>query len=118
MTAIQHGRIWKWIQNNLEIYRNLTGRYDIYVSGTKKIIYRFVPLSTPLLAVVSRQLESLVWGIFSVPVFNSSFFLLFSCRFYFKTEIEGEAYYEEETEVSSLVPLWRDQVQVQCMLLE
>ena len=25
MTAKQHGRIWKWIQNNLEIYRNLRG---------------------------------------------------------------------------------------------
>ena len=35
MTAKQHGRIWKWIQNNLEIYRNLGGA--IYTSPVQKI---------------------------------------------------------------------------------
>lgn len=39
-------------------------------------------------------------------------------RFYFKTEIDGEACYEEETEDSNLVPLWREQVQVQCRIVE
>ena len=34
MTAKQHGRIWKWIQNNLEIYRNLKG--TIYTSPVQK----------------------------------------------------------------------------------
>ena len=28
MTAKQRGRIWKWIQNNLEIYMNLKGTID------------------------------------------------------------------------------------------
>jgi len=28
MKAKQHGRIWKWIQNNLEIYRNLERAID------------------------------------------------------------------------------------------
>jgi len=36
MTAKQHGRIWKWIQNNLEMYRNLKG--TIYTSPVPKII--------------------------------------------------------------------------------
>jgi len=35
MTAKQHGRIWKWIQNNLEIYWTLEGAIYTYVSGTK-----------------------------------------------------------------------------------
>jgi len=28
MNAKQHGRIWKWIQGNLEIYRILEGGID------------------------------------------------------------------------------------------
>jgi len=28
MNAKLHGRIWKWIQGNLEIYRNLEGGID------------------------------------------------------------------------------------------
>lgn len=39
-------------------------------------------------------------------------------RFYFKTEIDGETYFEEETEDSNLVPLWKGNVQVQCRLME
>ena len=39
MTAKQHGRIWKWIQKNLEIYRNLKG--TIYTSPVQKEITGF-----------------------------------------------------------------------------
>jgi len=39
-------------------------------------------------------------------------------RFYFKTEVDGDMCYEEETEDSSLVPLWEGKVLVQCRLLE
>ena len=39
-------------------------------------------------------------------------------RFYFKTEVEGDMCYEEETEDTSLVPLWEGKVLVQCRLLE
>jgi len=39
-------------------------------------------------------------------------------RFYFKTEIDGDMCYEEETEDSSLVPLWEGKVLVQCRLVE
>merc|ERR1719206_1500578 len=39
-------------------------------------------------------------------------------RFYFKTEVGGDMCYEEETEDSSLVPLWEGKVLVQCRLLE
>ena len=42
----------------------------------------------------------------------------FCFRFYFKTEVEGDMCYEEETEDSSLVPLWEGKVLVQCRLLE
>jgi hypothetical protein len=28
MNAKQHGRIWKWIQNNLEMYRIMEGAID------------------------------------------------------------------------------------------
>ena len=34
MTAKQHGRIWKWIQNNLEVYMNLEGA--IYMSPVQE----------------------------------------------------------------------------------
>ena len=37
MTAKQHGRIWKWMQNNLEIYRNLKG--TIYTSPVQKHVF-------------------------------------------------------------------------------
>ena len=37
MTAKQHGRIWKWIQNNLKIYRNLEGA--IYTSPVQKLFF-------------------------------------------------------------------------------
>ena len=40
------------------------------------------------------------------------------CRFYFKTEIDGDMCYEEETEDGSLVPLWEGKVLVQCRLLD
>ena len=36
MNAKQHGRIWKWIQNNLEIYRNLERAID--TSQVQKLI--------------------------------------------------------------------------------
>jgi len=36
MNAKQHGRIWKWIQGNLEIYRILEGGID--TSPVEKII--------------------------------------------------------------------------------
>lgn len=39
-------------------------------------------------------------------------------RFYFKTEIDGEPCFEEETEDSNLVPLWNGNVQVQCRLMD
>merc|ERR1712107_897669 len=39
-------------------------------------------------------------------------------RFYFKTEIDGDMCYEEETEDSNLVPLWDGKVLVQCRLVE
>lgn len=39
-------------------------------------------------------------------------------RFYFKTEIDNEACYEEETEDSNAVPLWDGKVLVQCRLIE
>jgi len=39
-------------------------------------------------------------------------------RFYFKTEVEGEACYEEETEDSNLVPLWDTKVLVQCRIMD
>jgi len=39
-------------------------------------------------------------------------------RFYFKTEVDGDMCYEEETEDSSLVPLWEGKVLVQCRLLD
>lgn len=39
-------------------------------------------------------------------------------RFYFKTEIDNEACYEEETEDSNPVPLWDGKVLVQCRLIE
>ena len=42
----------------------------------------------------------------------------FCFRFYFKTEVEGDMCYEEETEDTSLVPLWEGKVLVQCRLLE
>ena len=42
----------------------------------------------------------------------------FLFRFYFKTEVDGDMCYEEETEDSSLVPLWEGKVLVQCRLLE
>ena len=35
-------------------------------------------------------------------------------RFYFKTEVDGDMCYEEETEDSSLVPLWEGKILVQC----
>jgi len=41
-----------------------------------------------------------------------------SFRFYFKTEVEGEACYEEETEDCSPVPLWEGKVIVQCRNME
>ena len=44
--------------------------------------------------------------------------LNFCFRFYFKTEVEGDMCYEEETEDTSLVPLWEGKVLVQCRLLE
>lgn len=39
-------------------------------------------------------------------------------RFYFKTEVDGDMCYEEETEDGSLVPLWEGKILVQCRLLE
>jgi len=39
-------------------------------------------------------------------------------RFYFKTEIDNEACFEEETEDSNPVPLWDGKVLVQCRLIE
>jgi len=36
MNAKQHGRIWKWIQGNLEMYRILEGGID--TSPVEKII--------------------------------------------------------------------------------
>jgi len=39
-------------------------------------------------------------------------------RFYFKTEIDGEACYEEETDDSNLVPLWEGKVLVQCRIMD
>jgi len=39
-------------------------------------------------------------------------------RFYFKTEIDGDMCYEEETEDSNLVPLWEGKILVQCRLVE
>jgi len=39
-------------------------------------------------------------------------------RFYFKTEVDGDMCYEEETEDASLVPLWEGKVLVQCRLLD
>lgn len=39
-------------------------------------------------------------------------------RFFFKTEIDGEACYEEESEDSNLVPLWEGKVLVQCRIME
>ena len=39
MNAKQHGRIWKWIQNNLEIYRNL--ERAIYTSLVQKLCIVF-----------------------------------------------------------------------------
>lgn len=39
-------------------------------------------------------------------------------RFYFKTEVDGDMCYEEETEDTSLVPLWEGKVLVQCRLLD
>lgn len=44
--------------------------------------------------------------------------LNFCFRFYFKTEVEGDMCYEEETEDTSLVPLWEGKVLVQCRILE
>jgi len=37
MNDKQHGRICKWIQNNLEIYRNLEGAID--TSPVQKILH-------------------------------------------------------------------------------
>lgn len=39
-------------------------------------------------------------------------------RFYFKTSVDGDMCYEEETEEASLVPLWEGKVLVQCRILE
>jgi len=40
-------------------------------------------------------------------------------RFYFKTKIDGDMCYEEETEDSNMVPLWDDgKIMVQCRLLD
>jgi len=39
-------------------------------------------------------------------------------RFYFKTEIDGDMCYEEETEDSNMVPLWEGKILVQCRLLD
>merc|ERR1719232_1190561 len=39
-------------------------------------------------------------------------------RFYFKTEIDGDMCYEEETEDSNPVPLWEGKILVQCRLVE
>jgi len=39
-------------------------------------------------------------------------------RFYFKTEVEGDMCYEEETEDTNLVPLWEGKVLVQCRLVD
>jgi len=39
-------------------------------------------------------------------------------RFYFKTEVDGDMCYEEETEDSNMVPLWEGKILVQCRLLD
>merc|ERR1719228_1263524 len=39
-------------------------------------------------------------------------------RFYFKTEVDGDMCYEEETEDSNMVPLWEGKILVQCRLVE
>merc|ERR1719312_859621 len=39
-------------------------------------------------------------------------------RFYFKTEVDGDMCYEEETEDSTMVPLWDGKILVQCRLLD
>jgi hypothetical protein len=43
MNAKQHGRIWKYIENIFEIYRNLeAGRCNRHVSGKKKLHPLFI----------------------------------------------------------------------------
>ena len=39
-------------------------------------------------------------------------------RFYFKTEVDGDMCYEEETEDSHPVPLWEGKILVQCRLVD
>eukprot|EP00092_Neocalanus_flemingeri_P012855 GFUD01013851.1.p1 GENE.GFUD01013851.1~~GFUD01013851.1.p1 ORF type:complete len:913 (+),score=250.55 GFUD01013851.1:418-3156(+) len=39
-------------------------------------------------------------------------------RFYFKTEIDGDMCYEEETEDTNMVPLWEGKILVQCRLVD
>ena len=46
------------------------------------------------------------------------YLIIFLVRFYFKTEVDGDMCYEEETEDSSLVPLWEGKILVQCRLLD
>ena len=43
---------------------------------------------------------------------------LFTFRFYFKTEVDGDMCYEEETEDSHPVPLWEGKILVQCRLVD
>ena len=45
-------------------------------------------------------------------------FIFFYFRFYFKTEVDGDMCYEEETEDSNMVPLWEGKILVQCRLLD
>ena len=73
----------------------------------------------------ARQGLSSQKGCFQVPYFSglnlsnlARSLMNFCFRFYFKTEVEGDMCYEEETEDTSLVPLWEGKVLVQCRLLE
>ena len=49
----------------------------------------------------------------SNAVFKISLF-----RFYFKTEVDGDMCYEEETEDGHPVPLWEGKILVQCRLVD
>ena len=73
----------------------------------------------------ARQGLSSQKGCFQVPYFSglnlsnlARSLMNFCFRFYFKTEVEGDMCYEEETEDTSLVPLWEGKVLVQCRILE
>ena len=45
---------------------------------------------------------------------ENSLFPFFIYRFYFKTEVDGEAVFQEENEDGVSVPLWKGTVTVQC----